>query len=638
MLKNININVKIGVGVLMSVLLTTLMLSLLSMNNMKTVLLHAEQLELETYYHDALAQLESEGRVAEMMSALVANIPNVQQSFADGDREALATMLVPSFKILKKNKEYAARQFQFHLPPATSFLRVHKPKKFGDDLSSFRKTVVQTNSTKESVRGLEKGVAGLGVRGMVPVFNGTQHVGSLEFGMSFGQPFFDKFKKKTDIDLALHLVSDGGLKLFAGTIDDASHLESDQLRKGLKKTLEVFHHDVNQREAGHIAGPIRDFSGKVIGVLEVAKDRSYYADAISNQRNETFIIAGFAILIGIFFSFLLTRTISKPICDVVAALNDIAKGDGDLTQRLNEDGTNELARLGKAFNIFVVKIQDVIVDVGNSTETLSLSADEMSSIAQSTRMSVDQQKSGVEQVAAAINEMSASVQEVAINTGDAANSAMEADEQAKQINVIVDDTIKSVSKLASEVEQIGSVINELQNQTQNIDKVLDVIKGIAEQTNLLALNAAIEAARAGEQGRGFAVVADEVRTLASRTQESTTEIQEIIESLQSGANSAVEAMKSGREEAEVTLQKAGEAGSSLVNITRAIESISSMNTQIATSAQEQSSVANDINQNISSISVLADQSAEGVTHAQGVSGKLSTLSNHLHGLVSQFKV
>ena len=638
MLKNININVKIGLGVLLSVLLTTLMLSLLSMNNMKTVLSQAENRELESYYSQALSQLASEGRVAEMMSALVANIPNVQQSFADGNRDQLADMLVPAFKVLKKNPEYAARQFQFHLPPAISFLRVHKPQKFGDDLSSFRKTVVQTNSSKKPVRGLEKGVAGLGVRGMVPVFNSGEHVGSLEFGMSFGQPFFENFKQQTDIDLSLHLYSDGQLKQFAGTIDDESHLDSNGLNNGLEKLTSVVQHVVNGREAGHIAGPIRDFSGKVIGVLEVAMDRSYYAEAISNQRNETLVIAVIALLIGVFFSYVLTRTISKPICDVVIALNDIAAGDGDLTQRLDEDGRNELARLGKAFNKFVVKIQDVVIDVANSTDTLSLSADEMSSIAQSTKMSVEQQKSGVEQVAAAINEMSASVQEVATNTSDAASSAMEADEQAKHINLIVDDTIKSVSKLASEVEQIGTVINELQNQTQNIDTVLDVIKGIAEQTNLLALNAAIEAARAGEQGRGFAVVADEVRTLASRTQDSTQEIQEIIESLQSGANSAVDAMKSGSEEAQVTLQKAGEAGSSLTTITRAIESISSMNTQIATSAQEQSAVANDINQNISSISVLADQSAEGVTHAQSVSGKLSTLSNHLADLVRQFKV
>lgn len=638
MLKNININVKIGLGVLLSVLLTTLMLSVLSMNNMKTVLSQAESRELESYYTQVLGQLESEGRVAEMMSALVANIPDVQQGFAQGDRNKLAKMLVPSFKVLKQNPEYAARQFQFHLPPATSFLRVHKPKKFGDNLSSFRKTVVKTNTTKQPVRGLEKGVAGLGVRGMVPVAYNGQHTGSLEFGMSFGQPFFDTFKQKTNIDLALYLVSDGKLKLFAGTIDNNSHLEREELKDGLNKITDVTHHLVNSVEAGHIAGPIRDFSGKVIGVLEVAMDRSYYADAISSQRNEAIFIGVLALLIGVFFSFVLTRTISKPICDVVVALNGIAAGDGDLTQRLDEEGSNEIARLGKAFNKFVSKIQNVIVDVTHSTETLSLSADEMSSIAQSTRMSVDQQKTGVEQVAAAINEMSASVQEVATNTTDAAQSAMEADEQAKQINIIVDETISSVSKLATEVEQIGGVINELQNQTQNIDTVLDVIKGIAEQTNLLALNAAIEAARAGEQGRGFAVVADEVRTLASRTQDSTREIQEIIESLQSGANSAVEAMKSGREDAEATVQKAGEAGASLVTITRAIESISSMNTQIATSAQEQSAVANDINQNISSISVLADQSAEGVTNSQRVSGKLSTLSNHLHDLVSQFKV
>ncbi|MDH5423683.1 MAG: methyl-accepting chemotaxis protein [Gammaproteobacteria bacterium] len=638
MLKNVNINVKIGLGVLLSVLLTTLMLSLMSMNNMKNILLKAEALELESYYQQVLAQLESEGRVAEMMSALVANVPDVQRAFAAGERDRLAELLVPSFKVLKENPDYAARQFQFHLPPATSFLRVHKPQKYGDDLSSFRQTVVMTNNTKKPVRGLEKGVAGLGVRGMVPVFNNDQHIGSLEFGMSFGQPFFDTFKQKTNIDLALYLLTDNQLKHFAGTIDKGSRLPQDHLKEALSDITTVKHHEFNGLEAGHIAGPVRDFSGKVIGVLEVVMDRSYYAGAINTQRNQTLLIAVIALMIGIIFSLLLTRMISKPICDVVVALNDIAAGDGDLTQRLNEDGANEIARLGKAFNKFVTKIQKVIMDVAESTETLSLSADEMSSIAQSTRMSVDQQKSGIEQVAAAINQMSASVQEVATNTSDAAHSAMEADDQVKQINIIVDDTIKSVSKLASEVEQIGSVINELQNQTQNIDTVLDVIKGIAEQTNLLALNAAIEAARAGEQGRGFAVVADEVRTLASRTQESTREIQGIIESLQSGANSAVGAMQSGRDEAEVTLKKAAEAGSSLVNITRAIESISSMNTQIASSAQEQSAVANEINQNISSISVQADHSAEGVTQSQSVSGKLSTLSNHLHSLVTQFKV
>ncbi|MDX2425808.1 MAG: methyl-accepting chemotaxis protein [Cycloclasticus sp.] len=638
MLKNIKINIKIGLGVLLSVSLATLMLSILSINNMKSVLLQAETRELQSHYTQALDQLEKEGRAAEMMSALVANIPDVQRGFASGNRVQLANALEASFKVLKKNPSYAVRQLQFHIPPATSFLRIHKLQKFGDDLSSFRKTVVQTNTTKKPVRGLEQGVAGLGVRGMVPVFNHGQHLGSVEFGMSFGQPFFDEFKQASDVDMALHLLFDGELKHFAGTIDEASRLDNESLTRSLEGLIDITQHVVNNRDAGHIAGPIRDFSGKVIGVLEIAMDRSYYQSAIASQRNETIMIGALALLIGVFFSFLLTKTISKPISDVLVALNDIAAGDGDLTQRLNEDGTNEIARLGKAFNKFVSKIQSVIIDVTKSTETLSLSADEMSSISQSTQLSVEQQKSGVDQVAIAINEMSASVQEVAKSTSDAAQSAIEADEQTKRINVIVENTIQSVSKLASEVDNIGSVINELQNQTQSIDTVLDVIKAIAEQTNLLALNAAIEAARAGEHGRGFAVVADEVRTLAGRTQHATQEIQEIIESLQSGADSAVNAMNSGREEAEVTIQKAGEAGSSLVNITRAIESISAMNSQIASFAQEQSSVAHDINQNISSISELADQSSEAVSSSHEVSSKLSALSNHLHGLVSQFKV
>ena len=629
---------KIGVGVLLVVLLTVLLLSFVSLKNMGEVLIEAETRELKSYYNQVISEIGSEGRVAEVMSALIANIPSVQQAFADGDRDTLANMLVPSFKILKANPEYAARQFQFHTPPATSFLRVHKPQKFGDDLSSFRKTVVKTNTDRKPIRGLEKGVAGLGVRGMVPVTHNDKHLGSLEFGMSFGQPFFESYKQKSGIDLALHMVDSSGLKTFASTLPDGLGLSSNALKQGKNSITSVVHHELNEVPYTQIAGPVKDFSGKVIGVLEIAMDRSYYASALANQRNEALMTGLIAILLGVAFSFLLTRTISKPICDVVAALNDIAAGEGDLTRRLDESGRDELSRLGRAFNKFVIKIQAVISDVMSSTQTLSASATEMSSVTEETSRGVERQQSGIEQVATAINEMSASVQEVARNTMEAAESANHADDQAKQMQVIVDNTVSSVTKLANEVERIGSVINDLQDQTTNIDTVLDVIKGIAEQTNLLALNAAIEAARAGEQGRGFAVVADEVRTLASRTQESTQEIQGIIETLQGGARSAVDAMENGRNDANETADQAREAGTSLLSITAAIASISEMNTQIAASAREQSSVAEEVNENISTISVQAEVSAEGAQQTKAASEELSRLANHLQSLVSQFKV
>ena len=312
----------------------------------------------------------------------------------------------------------------------------------------------------------------------------------------------------------------------------------------------------------------------------------------------------------------------------------VVDGKVDLTYR-QEDAESDFAN---DFNNFMLHNHKMMIEVMGAASTINQSTEQMNEIAGDTRQITNEQQQQIDQVATAINEMTATVQEVARNTSEAAEAAIKADDEADRGREIVNQTLSSISSLEATVSNATDVISTLDQDSQNIGTVLDVIKGIAEQTNLLALNAAIEAARAGEQGRGFAVVADEVRTLASRTQDSTQEIQEIIESLQSGANSAVDAMKTGREEAEITLQKAGEAGSSLVNITRAIESISAMNTQIATSAQEQSSVANDVNQNISSISVLADQSAEGVTNSQNVSGKLSTLSNHLHSLVSQFKV
>jgi len=251
---------------------------------------------------------------------------------------------------------------------------------------------------------------------------------------------------------------------------------------------------------------------------------------------------------------------------------------------------------------------------------------------------VHQQQSEVNQVATAMNEMSATVQEVASNASHAAQAAQDASEQAGEGLKVVDHTISSINNLANAVEEASGVINQLESDTDNIGVVLEVIRGISEQTNLLALNAAIEAARAGEQGRGFAVVADEVRTLASRTQESTLEIRSMIESLQSGSTQAVEVMTKGKEQAAISVGHAQKAGESLNGITQAVSSISDMNTQIATAAEEQTAVAEEINQNIVNISQLGEQAVSGAQQTSDASEELARLSNELQMMVGQFRV
>lgn len=215
MLKNFNIRTILVLGFTLVLLLVTLINIPLAINTVTGVVEQAEERELKKLFESATVELESEGRLANALSSIVANIDYFSRLFAEGEREQLANELVPTFKVMKE--QFYARQFQYHTPPATSFLRLHKPEKFGDDLSSFRQTVVETNQLKKNIMGLERGVAGLGVRGISPVFSDGQHIGSVEFGMSFGQPFFENFKQKYDVDISLYIKDDGGFKKFAST-------------------------------------------------------------------------------------------------------------------------------------------------------------------------------------------------------------------------------------------------------------------------------------------------------------------------------------------------------------------------------------------------------------------------------------
>ena len=640
MLKNLKIATRLQLGFAFVLILVLVMVVPTVNVKISEVVYEAERNELKNLYKSAMAEIESEGRLAQAMSHIIASIPEMSQAMAENRRDDLASRTVPLFKELKK--QYAVRQFQFHLPPATSFLRVHKPKKFGDDLSSFRKTILATNNSKKPIKGLEKGVAGLGIRGITPVFYNNQHIGSVEFGMSFGQAFFDKFKKKYGNEISLHLKRDEGFGTFAATLRSDSDkkvalLQGEDLKRAMEGVEVISQSTYSDKTYAVYGKSVTDFSGNPIGVLEIALNRSHYVSEIASARNVTLLIGFLALLVGLFVAFIIGRTIVNPIKRAVDAMNEIADGDGDLTQRLEEKNKDEVAQLGMAFNHFSEKVRQMIIKVSGSTTQLAAAAEEMSMITSETNQGVQKQQSETEMVATAMNQMTATVQEVARHATEASDAAQSADNEAQAGKSVVQQTVSTINTLANEIESATSVIKQLETDSDNIGSVLDVIRGIAEQTNLLALNAAIEAARAGEQGRGFAVVADEVRTLASRTQESTQEIQSMIESLQQGSRNAVKAMELSQTQSQQSVEQATHARGSLDAITDSVTTISTMNIQIANAAKEQSSVSEEINQNVVNISLIVEQTAEGAQQTMSASTELANLANELQAMVGQFK-
>jgi methyl-accepting chemotaxis protein len=388
--------------------------------------------------------------------------------------------------------------------------------------------------------------------------------------------------------------------------------------------------------------PLLDASGRVIGVFGLGIPKTRATAIVDKGMAEMVLGMSLALLIvvavGILGVFGLSRMITGPIRQVTARLREIAEGEGDLSRRLPAEGHNELAELARTFNLIVERIHAMVKEVAGVSTHLAAAAEELSLTSGETSEQVRHQLSETDQVATAIHEMTATVEEVARHAADAARAAQETDREAEAGSRVVEQAIAAIEALAHEVESAGQVIARLSDDSREIGAVLDVIRGVAAQTNLLALNAAIEAARAGEQGRGFAVVADEVRTLASRTQDSIQDIQGKIERVQSGSAGAVAVMEQGRVRAGEGVEQARQAGESLRAIAAAIARINDMNTQIASAAEEQSAVAEEINRNIQSMSQSVSQISDGAMQAASASGELARLAASLQDSSGRFRI
>ncbi len=466
----------------------------------------------------------------------------------------------------------------------------------------------------------------------------------------------EKSELNTTVDLVRSINQDVAMSLkgYEKEIDDS---EDRQIFEKFKTSYEKYLSVQRQILEGVLSsperadeikmanGPLADNADQMMVFLnQLIKFNEKGAVYAADQTNKVFNAAVFMIVVAliiililmIVIAVVLTRSIVSPLAEAVVVADRIA--DGDLTQRIKINGSDEPAHLLIALKKMQISLHDTIKRISESSNMLASASEELHAVTEDTNRGLNQQSAEIDQAATAVNEMTAAVEEVARNAVNTADDSKAADKSTYQGREKVSQTLESINKLVGNISDTSSEVKILAQSAGEISQVLVVIRSIAEQTNLLALNAAIEAARAGDAGRGFAVVADEVRALAHRTQQSTAEIEQMIEGIQSGTGRAVDAMNESQDRANGTLVVAREANDALEVISEAITSINQKNLVIASASEEQAQVAREVDRNLVNIRDLSMQTSAGANQTNAASQELSRLAVDLHSMVSKFRL
>ena len=609
----------------------------------------ADERELRSHYDALQSRLGQEARRAAAMSAVVATIPAAQEAMARNDRDALMALFGAGFAALKS--DYGVDQFQFHTPPAISYLRVHQPAKFGDDLSGFRKTVVAANQARKPILGLEGGVAGLGIRGVVPVALAGKHLGSVEFGLTFGQSFLDEFKRTRGVDVAFHLSAASDFKLFGGTLDGRSFFDPADYGRARDGGFVIHQGKLGTTPVAALLAPIKDFSGNAIGAVEIVMDNSEYVTSLDRARQLAISMALFGLSIAAAAGLLIARGISRPILAITAAMRDLAHGklEFELPVHQRQDEVGEMAQAVAVFKDNAVRMQKMQADqaeakahseqekrrafagladsfeasVRGVVERVSAAATEMQATAQSMSAIVEQSRQQTLTVSTASEQASDNVQTVAAAAEDLSSSLVEIGRRLTHASTVV-------GKAANDGQQSNNRVQSLA-AAQKIGEVVSLINQIASQTNLLALNATIEAARAGEAGRGFAVVASEVKTLATQTAKATEEIRGQIAAVQSETTAAVEGIQS----ICTTIQQVDEISAA---IAAAVEQQGSATQEIARNVQQAAARTGEVSRNISGVTTGIGATGDAAQEVLSSAAELAQQSSKLRSEVDRFLV
>lgn len=608
----------------------------------------ADQRELRSHYDALQSRIAEESHRASAMSAVVAAMPATQDAMAKQDRNALVGLFGPVFAATKS--EYGVEQFQFHVAPATSFLRVHQPAKFGDDLSGFRKTVVVANQDRKVVVGLEGGVAGLGIRGVVPIAQAGRHLGSVEFGLTFGQSFLDDFKSNRHVDVAFHLADGSGFKLFGGTLKGKSFFDAADYGRATAGSFTVKQAKLDNTPVAALLAPIKDFSGKALGAVELVMDNADYEASADRAWMLALAIAAIGLVLAAIVGYLIARSISRPILSITSVMRELADGRLDVTIPASK-ANDEVGAMVKAVAVFrdnavnfgklqaeqleakaqseaekrrafaaladnfEASIRDVVTTVSSAAVEMEHTARSMSAIVEQSR----QQTGAVSSASALASE---NVQTVAAAAEELSSSMTEISRRLAHATEVV-------GKAASDGRQSNARVQSLAEAAQKIGDVVSFINGIAGQTNLLALNATIEAARAGEAGRGFAVVASEVKALATQTAKATEEIGAQVTAVQGETSGAVDGIQS----ICATIREVDEISAA---IAAAVGQQGTATQEIAQNVQQAAARTGEVSQNIAGVTDGIAATGTAAEEVLGSAIELSKQSQRLRDEVDRF--
>ena len=439
-----------------------------------------------------------------------------------------------------------------------------------------------------------------------------------------------------------NLVNDNGKRLldeFAATWDEYIEVNL-QIRDLARANLNDKAIALSKNEGRRLNDLAISQMANLVNAIEqdMANDELKAQARHSSAYSLMLVITLIGLIAGIVIAIFISSRITGALNRLSHRMNDIADGEGDLTVTVDDSSKDETGDVARAFNKFVAKIRTTITSVASETTQVASTSEELSIVSNTTSEAVKKLHDETQQVATAMTQMNATIQDVANSAENAASSASDSNNNAKAGESMVNETVHAVDNLTKEINQSASAIEKLQADSENISTILDVIKGVSEQTNLLALNAAIEAARAGEQGRGFAVVADEVRTLAQRTKESAANIEQMIDKFQSGILTAIEVMTKSQQQTDLVVEKVSKTGETLRTINDYSSAINDMNAQIASAAEQQAVVAEEISRNVVSIKQVTEQSSAATEQTSTASNEMAILGNNLLKLVQQFKV